>query len=306
MAATGTGTAADPYVVDNWDDFLTVCNINPITYIVWADVENKVVDFNEINPQGFTETIAMKGIIDFNGWELRNFYSTAQIAFQLGNGYSETAQSLSNLRITNARHDSQNTSTYEFIRIFTNDYSTLDNVTISLEFSAENYNFIVTPGKKVTLNQFGSYVYGIANASFIYTRSQSNYGAFDIKHSRLHMEVQDKTNAASDSDFMFKAATLYNSVISGMYQRDGTGDGKMLIGAAASSMNVIRLQSNKGIKYNGNGISLKVDRDYTGDIVRPNIATWDEHVLLVNAAQARTQQADILAAGFPLHRAVDE
>jgi hypothetical protein len=120
------------------------------------------------------------------------------------------------------------------------------------------------------------------------------------------MEVQDKTDLSSDSDFMFRMATLYNSVISGMYQRDGTGDGKMLIGAAASSMNVIRLQSNKGIKYNGNGISLKVDRDYTGDIVRPNIATWDEHVLLVNTAQARTQQEDILAAGFPLHRAVDD
>lgn len=305
MAATGAGTQADPYIVDNWTDFLTVCNINPITYIVWADVESKVVDFNEINPQGFTETIAMKGIIDFNGWELRNFYSTAQIAFQLGNGYSETAQSLSNLRITNARHDGTG-AILEFIRVFTNNDSVLENIAVSVEFSADSYNLITTPGRRVLLHRFGSYVYGIANASFIYTRSLNNYGSFDIKHSRLHMEVQDKTNVSSDSDFMFRMAILYNSVISGMYQRDGTGDGKMLIGAAASSMNVIRLQSNKGIKYNGNGISLKVDRDYTGDIVRPNIATWDEHVLLVNTAQARTQQADILAAGFPLHRAVDD
>jgi hypothetical protein len=305
MAATGAGTQDNPYVVSSWDDFLTVCNINPTTYIVWADVENKVVDFNEINPQGFTETIAMKGIIDFNGWELRNFYSTAQIAFQLGNGYSETAQSLSNLRITNARHDSQDTNQHEFIRIFTNDDSVLDNVTISLEFSTANYTFLVTPGRKVTLNRFGAYVYGIAT-SFVYTSSKNNYGSFNIKHSRLHMEVQDKSNVSSDSDFMFKMATLYNSVVSGMYQRDGTGDGKMLIGATASSMNVIRLQSNKGVKYNGSGISLKIDRDYTGDIVRPNIATWDEHVLLVNTAQARTQQEDILAAGFPLHRAVDD
>jgi hypothetical protein len=305
MAATGSGTQMDPYIVGNWDDFLTVCNISSTTYIVWDDAEDKVVDFNEINPQGFTETIAMKGIIDFNGWELRNFYSTAQIAFQLGNGYSEAAQSLSNLRITNARHDSQNTNQHEFIRIFTNDYSALDNVTISLEFSAENYSFIVTPGRKVTLNQFGSYVYGIANTSFVYTRSLSNYGSFDIKHSRLHMDVQDKSTVSSDSEHMFRMTTLYNSIVSGTYLRDGTGDGKLLIGTTASALNVIRLQTNKGVKYNGSGISLKIDRDYTGDIVRPNIATWDEHVLVVNETQSRTQQEEILAAGFPLHKAVD-
>lgn len=305
MAATGSGTQMDPYIVGNWDDFLTVCNISSTTYIVWDDAEDKVVDFNEINPQGFTETIAMKGIIDFNGWELRNFYSTAQIAFQLGNGYSEAAQSLSNLRITNARHDSQNTNQHEFIRIFTNDYSALDNVTISLEFSAENYSFIVTPGRKVTLNQFGSYVYGIANTSFVYTRSLSNYGSFDIKHSRLHMDVQDKSTVSSDSEHMFRMTTLYNSIVSGTYLRDGTGDGKLLIGTTASALNVIRLQTNKGVKYNGSGISLKIDRDYTGDIVRPNIATWDEHVLVVNEIQSRTQQEEILAAGFPLHKAVD-
>ena len=305
MAATGAGTQDNPYVVSSWDDFLTVCNINPTTYIVWADVENKVVDFNEINPQGFTETIAMKGIIDFNGWELRNFYSTAQIAFQLGNGYSEAAQSLSNLRITNARHDGTG-AILEFIRVFTNDDSMLKNFTVSVEFSADNYNLIATPGRRVLLHQFGSYVYGIANASFIYTRSLNNYGSFNIKHSRLHMEVHDRTNVSSDSEFMFRTATLYNSIVSGTYLRDGTGDGRLLIGTTASALNIIRLQSNKGVKYNGSGISLKIDRDYTGDIVRPNIATWDEHVLLVNTAQARTQQEDILAAGFPLHRAVDD
>lgn len=305
MAATGAGTQADPYIVDNWDDFLSVCNLTATTWIRWADADEKIIDFNEINPNGFTETIYLKGVIDFNGWELRNFYSTAQIAFQLGNDYSEAAQSLSNLRITNAKHDSQNTNPHEFIRIFTNDYSALDNVTISLEFSAGNYSFIVTVGRKVTLNQFGSYVYGIANTNFVYTGSLSNYGSFNVKNSRLHMDVQDKRNVASDSEHMFRTTTLYNSIVSGTYLRDGNGDGRLLIGTTASALNVIRLQTNKGVKYNGSGISLKIDRDYTGDIVRPNIATWDEHVLLVNETQSRTQQEEILAAGFPLHKAVD-
>lgn len=305
MAATGSGTQADPYIVGNWDDFLTVCNISSTTYIVWDDAENKVVDFNEINPNGFTETIYLKGFIDFNNWELRNFYSTALIALQLGNGYSETAQSLSNLRITNARHDGAGANASEFIRVFTNNDSVLENIAVSVEFSADSYNLITTPGRRVLLHRFGAYVYGIANASFVYLRSLTNYGSFDVKNSRLHMDVQDKSNVSSDSEHMFRMTTLYNSIVSGTYLRDGTGDGRLLIGTTASALNVIRLQTNKGVKYNGSGISLKIDRDYTGDIVRPNIATWDEHVLIVNETQSRTQQEEILAAGFPLHKAVD-
>lgn len=306
MAATGAGTQADPYIVDNWDDFLSVCNLTASTWIRWADADEKIIDFNEINPNGFTETIYLKGFIDFNNWELRNFYSTAVIAVQLGNSYSDTPQNVSNLQITNAKHDAQSGESHEFIRVFTNNGSTLDDVVVSLEYSATIYKFLNTMGRKVVLHRFGAYVYGIANTQFTYIGAINNYGNCTAYHCRLHMDVQDSKNSSADYNNMFFNTTFYNSVISGTYLRDGTGDGKLLIGTTASALNVIRLQSNKGVKYNGSGISLKIDRDYTGDIVRPNIATWDEHVLLVNTSQARTQQEDILAAGFPLHRAVDE
>lgn len=305
MSATGSGTQMDPYIVDNWYDFLSVCNLTTSTWIRWADADEKIIDFNEINPNGFTETIYLKGFIDFNNWELRNFYSTAVIAIQLGNSYSDTPQSVSNLQITNAKHDGTGANALEFIRVFTNNDSVLENFTVSVEFSAGNYNFITTPGRRVLLHRFGSYVYGIANASFVYLKSLTNYGSFDVKNSRLHMDVQDKSNVSSDSEHMFRMTTLYNSIVSGTYLRDGTGDGRLLVGTTASALNVIRLHTNKGVKYNGSGISLKIDRDYTGDIVRPNIATWDEHVLIVNETQSRTQQEEILAAGFPLHKAVD-
>lgn len=305
MAATGSGTQTDPYIVDNWDDFLSVCNISSTTYIVWDDAEDKVVDFNEINPNGFTDTIYLKGFIDFNNWELRNFYSTAQIAIQLGNSYSDTPQSVSNLRIVNAKHDATSTNEHDFIRVWTKDGSTLDDVVVSLEFSATSYKFLNTMGYKVVLHRFGAYVYGIANESFRYIGAVNNYGNCTAYHCRLHMDVQDARNASDDFTHMFSKTTFYNTVISGTYLRDGTGDGKLLIGTTASALNIIRLQSNKGVKYNGSGISLKIDRDYTGDIVRPNIVTWDEHVLLVNENQSRTQQEEILAAGFPLHKAVD-
>jgi hypothetical protein len=103
MAYTGTGTQADPYIVDNWDDFLLVCNLTTSTYIKWADSEDKVVDFNEINPQGYDSTIEIKGNVDFNGWELRNLWSRANRAIMI-TGASSPLGGISNVRITNARH----------------------------------------------------------------------------------------------------------------------------------------------------------------------------------------------------------
>lgn len=63
MAYTGTGTKSDPFIVDNWTDFVSVCNVAN-AYIKWADRAVKTVPSitisNSINSQ-FT-------FVDFNGW----------------------------------------------------------------------------------------------------------------------------------------------------------------------------------------------------------------------------------------------
>lgn len=80
MAYTGTGTKDDPYIVDSWDSYYTLAT-DELTgsgvyrdpkYYKFADVDNKVVDFNDVNPEGYTKPIPAKGIIDFNGWTFRN------------------------------------------------------------------------------------------------------------------------------------------------------------------------------------------------------------------------------------------
>jgi hypothetical protein len=294
MAATGTGTAADPYVVDNWDDFLTVCNISTTTYIVWDDAEDKVIDFNEINPNGYDSTIECKGNIDFNNWELRSLTSTAFYVLKF-TGTSNNKPTVRNLKITNAKHviiGNGGAFLYEQFVI-------LENLSISYEFDYGN-------GSSYAINQSsggGSY-YRIGIYAYGMVRGNS-WGFFpssarDIRYGRFHCEVQ-ATNCNNICN-----ANLVDCVVSGELTIDNDNVTQVLVGASNSTLNVIRIQSNKAIRYNGSGISLKVDRDYTGDIVRPNISTWDEHVLLVNTAQARTQQEAILAAGFPLHRAVDE
>lgn len=80
MAYTGTGTKDDPYVVDSWDSYYTLAN-DELTgsgeyryakYYKFADVDNKIVDFNDIMPEGYTKPLPSKVIVDFNGWTFRN------------------------------------------------------------------------------------------------------------------------------------------------------------------------------------------------------------------------------------------
>jgi hypothetical protein len=300
MAYTGTGTQADPYIVDNWDDFLLVCNLTTSTYIKWADSEDKVVDFNEINPQGYDSTIECKGNIDFNGWEFRNLASSADIVISFTGAGVNNHALVCNLKITNARHI-RITAGGTFLKEANCD---LDNISLSYEFDYGNgvscaldITGTLAGNKDIPHNRIAVYAYGMVRDNlWRFTPSRTR----TIRYSRFHCEVQ-----ARNCDNIC-GANLVDCVVSGELTIDNDNVTQVLVGASNSTLNVIRLQSNKTIRYNGAGISLKVDRDYTGDIVRPNTATWDEHVLLVNTAQARTQQEAILAAGFPLHKAVDD
>ena len=76
MAYSGSGTQADPYIVDNWADFLTVENLRYDTYIKWADKDNpndKVVPPITIN----TRTDWKAAEVDFNGWTFEQIYIDA-------------------------------------------------------------------------------------------------------------------------------------------------------------------------------------------------------------------------------------
>ena len=67
MAYTGTGTQADPYIVDNWTDFMTVENLRYDSFIKWADKEDpaeKVVPAITISSRIDWRSAE----IDFNGY----------------------------------------------------------------------------------------------------------------------------------------------------------------------------------------------------------------------------------------------
>lgn len=294
---TGSGTATDPYVVDNWEDFLTVCNVSASTYIVWANKdtpEKKIVDFDYIAPYGLENQIQLKGHIDFNNWTLQNVW-VRNSSFL----YLRSAQ-LYNLKISNAKWDT-NTNT-AFIHIFDTytEQGDFQNVDISLELvgsGSSALSIINFETNYAKIKGLGLSVYGTATTAVALINSQVSVGA-PVIASSIHCELQ--ANLSNNANVLNRAA-FAQCDISGYYLDDSESESPIVVGGTYSSCNYIRLHSNKAVKYGGSGISLKVDERYEGEIVRPNLLTAEEKVLVVSPTQAVNNQAEILNAGFPLH-----
>ena len=71
MAISGNGTQANPYIVDNWADFLTCLGRNN-AYIKWADIAVKKLPEVVIS----TEISALAKSVDFNGWIIESLFIT--------------------------------------------------------------------------------------------------------------------------------------------------------------------------------------------------------------------------------------
>lgn len=294
---TGSGTATDPYVVDNWEDFLTVCNVSASTYIVWANKdtpEKKIVDFDHIAPYGLESPIYLKGHIDFNDWTLQNVWVR-------NSGFlSLRSARLYNLKILNSKWDT--TSSTAFISIYDTytEQGEFQNVEISLEIIGMSNSLIRIINFETgytKIKGLGLSVYGTATNAVSLIHSQLSTGASVIASS-IHCELQ--ANLSNNADVLNRAA-FSQCDISGYYLDDSESESPIVVGGTGSSCNYIRLHSNKAVKYGGSGISLKVDERYEGEIVRPNLLTAEEKVLVVSPTQAVTNQAEILNAGFPLH-----
>lgn len=66
---TGTGTAADPYIVDTWEDFVTAVGTAGAYVEVTPDTE---WDFNAIAPEGAPTVAVLAAHVDGHGCTLKN------------------------------------------------------------------------------------------------------------------------------------------------------------------------------------------------------------------------------------------
>lgn len=76
---TGIGTQDDPWIVSDWDSFIELAPRNKRgdgssgpSWIKWAETDNKLIDFNVINPDGY-KSMDILAKVDFNDWTFRNY-----------------------------------------------------------------------------------------------------------------------------------------------------------------------------------------------------------------------------------------
>ena len=112
MAITGSGTEQDPYIVDNFAEFDTVRNISYNTYIEYSNDE---VDFNDIQPYGYTERFILVGHITMTNIIWKNFTSRADCAISFGGNTQGIYLECNNCKIINGYHITSSSEKYFFI-----------------------------------------------------------------------------------------------------------------------------------------------------------------------------------------------
>lgn len=114
---TGSGTEQDPYIVDNFEEFeslRTDPDTTNNTYIEWGFDE---VDFNDIQPYGYTDRYILTGHITMTNVTWKNFTSRADDAISFGGKVTSGTFSLecNNCKIINAYHITSASEEYFFI-----------------------------------------------------------------------------------------------------------------------------------------------------------------------------------------------
>lgn len=94
---TGTGTQADPYIVDTWEDFTTAIGTSGV-YVKMAD--NIVWDMNNIAPNGITSLRFNCTELDGNGAVIQNLYFNAAGEYGIFYLYSSWMHDISFINFT--------------------------------------------------------------------------------------------------------------------------------------------------------------------------------------------------------------
>lgn len=80
---TGTGTQADPFIVDNWPDFVTAVETSG-AYVAFPE-GGGTIDMNAVAPEGISQVQLRCVSIEGNGWNICNLYTIGHGAFYLNN-----------------------------------------------------------------------------------------------------------------------------------------------------------------------------------------------------------------------------
>lgn len=109
---TGTGTQADPYIVETFAEFDSVRNISATTYVEWSNAE---VDFNEIQPEGYSDRFIINGHMTLTNVIWKNFTSRADCTISFGTGSGSPDIEFNNCKIIDAYQITSASEKYLFV-----------------------------------------------------------------------------------------------------------------------------------------------------------------------------------------------
>ncbi|MDE6672846.1 MAG: hypothetical protein K2K16_11735 [Ruminococcus sp.] len=268
---TGTGTQNDPYIVDNWTDFMAINTDSASVYVRWADTENKIIDFNDIRPDGFSESVNISGNVDFNGWTLRNFHSTADYSLNLSSNTTIENLIFENFYINSSRLFYSN--------------SLLKNCIISgmIQHNSNSNIFSGCGLLNCSLNiKANCEKFELANGNgFLSPKTQ-------IVNSDIVLDAVCRSSSSNLIDLCTGA--IKNSRISGKIQSNASA---VVLGNSSSMSNVFNLISNKPIKYTGYSISV-----FNSDIAEKSS---DSRESFIGVTSEQLKNAEYLYnIGFPI------
>lgn len=286
---TGTGTQADPYICETWEELVSVSTAKTI-YIEMA--ENLIFDFNEIQPRGFDSRVNLSGQIDFNGCIFRNFYSTAVQAV-----YVISGSSWENLTFDNFLHEVSSSSSSQNVGFLCTDSGSSALQISNCKFYGKvNYGIYSTKNAIV----FYSWSYNILqfeqcgfNVECVCTSGIFSFFRMDfVKDCNVKLKVVSATANIVQSHGSSNVQKVYNSLITGKITVTDTSS-NILCGAALSGYNVFKIETNAPLNYAGNGISV-FDSDLSPD------TTGGENFAGCTTTQLKNAEY-LYSVGFPCY-----
>lgn len=228
---TGTGTQADPYIVDNWADYRQIYTAS--AYIEWDNsATNKIIDFNEIQPEGFTSQIKFSRYTKFNGWKFRNLFTTAANPLNFGSA-GETVDGFILENFYWIAPDSINLALFNFDANYTS-ISTMKNCVISgkieaqTDFSFTGANFSESSAN-IVVNTTGNF----------------NFTSQQIKNSDIILDISAPKVTITEK-------RILNSRFSGKI----IAENPVILGSSDSGYNVFNTETNQNVEYSGKGIMV--------------------------------------------------
>lgn len=255
IPTTGTGTETDPYVIAEWEDFITHA---AETNVYITIVPNTVWDMNILHPEAWTSTaVTIKAkYINGNGLEIRNAYFE-NCDFIVYNAASSTHTYLYDVKLLNCFGRNAASYTHYLLRCNNNTYNHLSKITITGSFfsTSQTYGFVIANGN-LYRNSWNVYVYGILAFTNVSVMDTCNF------------YIVQKTNLGT---VYFNGLT--NSLVEGEFNSP--------ISFANSQQNIINAQINNSLATSGTNLFNIVNADKVAEtttIPQAFISVTDEEM----------------------------